>query len=179
MGENKSKAKDKPADTVVISSTDSDSSSSSDSDSSRRKRRKKSPSFGLAEKSVGELKKGPSFGLAEIKAAERKKGFDVPDKKGKSASGLGEVSELEDSWGIISYRRYEDVFFHQSNFSMRSNLKWHLKVGDKVYFEAVLGNQGSRARWKATKVLTEKQHKEEEEKKKGLTNISSSDSEDF
>ena len=49
--------------------------------------------------------------------------------------------------------RHEHVFFDKSLFKHVEDLTRHFRVGESIYFNAILAPKESRAKWRATQVI--------------------------
>ncbi|BHF59321.1 hypothetical protein SprV_0100227800 [Sparganum proliferum] len=67
----------------------------------------------------------------------------------------GIVFCVSKSWGIIDLGQHEHVFFDRSLFKHVTDLTKHFRIGESVFFNAVLAPKGSRAKWHATQVWKE------------------------
>ncbi|KAL3316017.1 hypothetical protein Ciccas_005339 [Cichlidogyrus casuarinus] len=86
--------------------------------------------------------------IVENQPQELSNGVNLNGKKGCVFC----VSKL---WGIIDLGYHEHVFFDRSLFKNVTDLQKHFKVGELLYFNAVLAAKESRAKWRATRVWKE------------------------
>ncbi len=68
----------------------------------------------------------------------------------------GKVFHVAKLWGIIDLGKHEHVFFDKSIMVRPlDDLQLHYKIGETLYFNAVLAQKSSRAKWRATRVWKE------------------------
>ena len=68
----------------------------------------------------------------------------------------GKIFHVAKLWGIVDLGKHEHVFFDKSIMSKpMEDLQKEYKVGDILYFNAVLAPKKSRAKWRATRVWKE------------------------
>ena len=95
----------------------------------------------------------------------------LSDRKGK-------VFHVAKLWGIIDLGKHEHVFFDKSIMKKPiDDLQKDYKVGEILYFNAVLAPKSSRAKWKAIHVWRE--HEQEQLLSDNDSEISSSDDRRF
>ena len=109
--------------------------------------------FNVSEDEVVTVNKNAKLNV--IITGSRPSGQSIRTLSGRS----GKVFHVAKLWGIIDLGKHEHVFFDKS--IMRKpvdDLQKHYRVGETLYFNAVLACKTSRAKWRATHVWKENEN---------------------